>query len=172
MKEPGAWLDALPVSSLGLCMDNNTVRVAVGLRLGSPLCCPHTCHHCGVQVEGTATHGLSCKWSKGHHQLLSTTSSTMRYLQPICLPGWNQLVSPALIANAPIESHWYPGGVVGSSCGTPPVWTHLPPPTYQVPLERQEQWQPWLSGASKYSALNQHYNFTPVAIETAGPFGP
>ena len=24
----------------------------------------------------------------------------------------------------------------------------------------------------KYADLNQHHNFTPVAIETAGPFGP
>ena len=39
--------------------------------------------------------------------------------------------------------------------------------------ERQAQWQPWLSGTSrKYAALNQHHIFTPVAIETAGPFGP
>ena len=54
-KESGAWLNALPISSLGLWMDNNTVRVAVGLRLGSTLCQPHTCHHCGVQVDGSAT---------------------------------------------------------------------------------------------------------------------
>ena len=42
-KESGAWLNALPVSSLGLRMDNNTARFAVGLRLGSPLCRPNTC---------------------------------------------------------------------------------------------------------------------------------
>ena len=35
-------------------------------------------------------------------------------LQPICLPGWNQLVSPAPMANAPTESRWFPGRVVGS----------------------------------------------------------
>ena len=68
MIESGAWLIALPVSSLGLRMDNNTAHVTVGLRLGSLLCHPHTCHHCGVQVDDTATHGLSCKWSEGHHQ--------------------------------------------------------------------------------------------------------
>ena len=28
------------------------------------------------------------------------------------------------------------------------------------------------SKQEKYAALNQHYNFTPVAIETGGPFGP
>ena len=54
-KESGAWLNALPISSLGLCMDNNTVRVAVGLHLGSTRCQPHTCHYCGVQIDGSAT---------------------------------------------------------------------------------------------------------------------
>ena len=39
-KESSAWLNALPVSSLGLCMSNDTVRIAIGLRLGAPLCQP------------------------------------------------------------------------------------------------------------------------------------
>ena len=34
-KESGAWLNVLPVSALGLHMDDNTIRVAVGLRLGA-----------------------------------------------------------------------------------------------------------------------------------------
>ena len=66
-KESGAWLHALPISSVGLRMDDNTVRVAVGLRLGSTLCRPHTCQHCGADVNHLATHGLSCKKSEGRH---------------------------------------------------------------------------------------------------------
>ena len=105
-KESVAWLSALPVSSLGLRMDNNTVRVAVGLRLGSPLCRPHTCYHCGAQVDSTATHGPAANGVRDviNVMLLSTTLSIAHCLQPICLPGWNQLVSPAPMANAPMES--------------------------------------------------------------------
>ena len=43
-RESGAWLNALPVSSLRLRMDNDVVRIAVGLRLGDHLCHPHLCH--------------------------------------------------------------------------------------------------------------------------------
>ena len=66
-RESGAWLQALPVSSLGFRMDDNTIRVAGGLRLGSPLCRPHICHHCGAEVDHLTTHGLSCRWSEGCH---------------------------------------------------------------------------------------------------------
>ena len=41
--ELGAWLRALPMTALGLRMDDNTVRVAVGLRLGTAVCGPHSC---------------------------------------------------------------------------------------------------------------------------------
>ena len=47
-KELGAWLNTLPVSTLGLRMDDKIARIAVGLRLGTPLCCPH---ECSITVE-------------------------------------------------------------------------------------------------------------------------
>ncbi|CAM1324600.1 Uncharacterised protein r2_g3335 [Pycnogonum litorale] len=59
-KESGAWLHALPSSSLGLLMDNDTTRIACSLRLGVPLCKPHTCR-CGHSVEGLGLHGLACR---------------------------------------------------------------------------------------------------------------
>ena len=58
-KGSGAWLNALPVPSLGLRMNDETTCVAVGLRLGTPLCRPHECSYCGAKVDNLATHGLS-----------------------------------------------------------------------------------------------------------------
>ena len=66
-KESGAWLEAFPIPNLGLRMDDETVRIAAGLRLGTPLCRSHFCHHCGTEVDQHATHGLSCRFSEGRH---------------------------------------------------------------------------------------------------------
>ena len=46
-------------------MDDETIRVGVGLRLGTPLCLPHKCHHLGGEVDCLGTHGLSYRWSEG-----------------------------------------------------------------------------------------------------------
>ena len=50
----GDWLKALPISAIGLRLDNETVRIAVGARLGCNLCTPHTCV-CGELVDGRRT---------------------------------------------------------------------------------------------------------------------
>ena len=58
-KESLAWLHAVPNSSLGLRMDNETIRVAVGLRLYAD----HTL--ASIVVDCFALHGLSCHFSTG-----------------------------------------------------------------------------------------------------------
>jgi len=72
----GDWLFALPIASCGLTLDDEAVRVAVGLRLGLDLCEPHQCQ-CGHVVDAR---GLSfvCKRTPGSGQqgtMLSTTWS-------------------------------------------------------------------------------------------------
>jgi hypothetical protein len=64
-KESGSWLSAPPVSALGLRMTNDSIRIAVGLRLGAPLCIPHNCPLCGNPVDYSGVHGLSCRSSRG-----------------------------------------------------------------------------------------------------------
>ena len=49
-------------------MDDNTVRVAVGLRLGTAICGPHSCQRCGSAVDELGRHALSCRRSEGRHQ--------------------------------------------------------------------------------------------------------
>ena len=66
-KESGAWLQALPIPSIGLRMDNDTVRVAAALRLGSTICRPHACQHCGSEVDHFGVHGLSYRMCEGRH---------------------------------------------------------------------------------------------------------
>lgn len=66
----GDWLHALPISACGLRLEDEDVRVAVGLRLGATLCEPHQCP-CGAIVDPRGIHGLACKRSVGrvvrHH---------------------------------------------------------------------------------------------------------
>ena len=157
-------------------MDNNTVLVAVGLRLGSPLCHPHTCHHCGTQVDGTALHGLSCRWSVGRHQRHTAVNDIIHCaLSAAHLPS---RLEPTGLSRSDGKR---PDGVtlVPWRSGRLHVWdvtcpdtfapSHLPSATREAgavaaQAERNKQ--------EKYAGLNQHHNFTPVAIETAGPFGP
>jgi len=51
----GDWLFALPIASCGLKLDDEAVRVAVGLRLGLDLCEPHQCH-CSSVVDANGLH--------------------------------------------------------------------------------------------------------------------
>ena len=50
-----------------LRMDDNSIRIAIGIRLGTPLYIPHLCYHCGSNGDTLSTHGLSCRFSADHH---------------------------------------------------------------------------------------------------------
>jgi len=54
------WLLALAVSSSGLRLADEAVRVAVALRLGCSICIAHTCR-CGALADAQGLHGLVYK---------------------------------------------------------------------------------------------------------------
>lgn len=58
-KESNAWLHAIPSPNIGTVMDNNTLRICIGLRLGCNICSTHTCI-CRSLVLPNGLHGLSC----------------------------------------------------------------------------------------------------------------
>ena len=60
----GDWLNTLLITSCDLHMEDDAIRVAVGLRLGANLCEPHQ-YTCGNMVNTSSNHGLSCKRSAG-----------------------------------------------------------------------------------------------------------
>ena len=65
--DSGAWLNAFPISALGLRLDDNEVQIAIILCLGLPVCSPHMCIGCGAAVDERGLHSLSCHFSKGRH---------------------------------------------------------------------------------------------------------
>ena len=56
------WL--LPITTCGLRLHDEAVRVAVGLRLRVNICEPHECR-CGTMVKANGSHGLSCSLGPG-----------------------------------------------------------------------------------------------------------
>jgi len=57
-KTSGAWLHVSPISLVGLRMDDSCLRTAVGLRLGTSICVPHICQHCGPEMSARGLQGL------------------------------------------------------------------------------------------------------------------
>jgi len=60
------WWLALPLSSVGNKMDNATVRIAAGSRLGAPIVRSHVCV-CGKTVTVDGHHGLFCRFGSSRH---------------------------------------------------------------------------------------------------------
>ena len=175
-KESGAWLKALPVSSLGLRMDDSTIRVAVGLRLGSVLCHPHACQRCDVEVDQLGTHGLSCKKSEGRHYRHSSMNDILhRALRSAKVPA---RLEPSGLTRSDGKR---PDGMtmVPWRNGKPLVWDATCPDTLAQSYRANAT-----SGAGavaamaegrkmvKYDSLASSYNVVPVAIESLGAIGP
>ena len=61
------WLMAPPITSFGLRLSDEMIRIAVGFGLGLRTCQPHTCS-CGKEVNSRGLHGLSCSRSSARQQ--------------------------------------------------------------------------------------------------------
>jgi len=167
----GDWLHALPIAACGLRLDDEAVRVAVGLRLGINLCVPHTCR-CGAEVDARGLHGLTCKLAPGRiarHQVL------------------NDLVSRAF-ASASIPVTKEPVGLLRSDgkrpdgltlvpwqSGKPLTWdvtvTHTLAASYLSSSAREAGAAAELAAnrkSAKYADLPQSHLFQPIALETLG----
>jgi len=168
----GDWLYSLPIASCGLKLDNEAVRVAVGLRLGVDLCISHKCP-CGLLVDTKGSHSLSCKLACGrmtrHFQL-------------------NDVIFRAL-ASAEIPASKEPSGLLRSDGKRPDGVTLIPwqsgrSLTWDVTVAHTTA-DSYLDNVAstaggvaemaadrkleKYSELAKSYFFQPISFETLGP---
>jgi hypothetical protein len=63
-RKSGSWLHAIPSPNIGTLLDNTSLQVCIGLRLGCNPCAPHICKR-NARVNEIGTHGLSCFKSSG-----------------------------------------------------------------------------------------------------------
>lgn len=171
-----AWLQAIPVPNLGLYLDPETVRIAIALRLGAPVCEPHACQHCGGLVDSLGHHGLSCKKSAGriprHAQINDlikrglSSAGIPSVLEPVGLDRGDGK-RPDGLTTFPFSS----GKCMAwdSTCSDTFAESALPksalePGTAARAAEARKR--------QKYSELSSQYIFAPLAVETSGVIGP
>ena len=170
----GAWLQAIPSAAYGMLLDSESLRIGIGLRVGSVLCEPHRCR-CGQTVDPMGLHPLSCRFSAGRfprHQALNdiirralVSSGVPSTLEP---PGLNRgdgkrpdgmtlfpfkrgkcLVWDATVTDTYAASNIFDSATeVGSAA-----------------LKAEE------NKRKKYSQLASTYIFEPLAFETTGVCG-
>jgi hypothetical protein len=172
-KHSADWLHALPITSCGLRLDNDAIRVAVALRLGADVCEPHTCR-CGAKVDVRGSHALSCKRSSGRiirHNYLNdiilrsfTRAGIPASREPngllrtdgkrpdgLTLTPWREghcLVWDVTVADTTASSYLPVTAVTAGSAA-------------ESAAARKE---------TKYAELSNRYVFVPIAIESHGPF--
>ena len=170
----GAWLQALPASSLGLRLGDDELRIAVGLRLGAPLVRPHTCC-CGQPVAANGHHGLACRKSAGRHirhRLANDViARAFRSAEvPADLEPQGLLRSDGKRPDGATLIPWSRGkhAVWDFTCPDTLAPSHLAQTSLAVGSAAQAA---EASKRVKYAGLGPGYSFYPVAIETLGAWG-
>ena len=177
-KEPytGAWLKAVPLPSLGLHLDDATVRTAVAMRVGATMCEPHCCRGCGRRVDRLGHHGLSCRYSAGRLPRHANLNDVVkRALATVGIPSWLEPVGldrgdgrrPDGVTVFPY-SHGkcltWDATCVDTFSTTSVVDCAVTPGSAASAAEVRKREQ--------YRNLTDRYYFEPVAIETTGVLGP
>lgn len=171
--ESGAWLQAFPAPSIGTLLDNNTVRIAICLRIGAKLCESHICP-CGSGVDEYGLHGLACKLSAGRiprHANINNiirrslaTISIPSILEPrgisrsdgkrpdgMTLVPWKR--GRALVWDATCVDTMAPSHIQGTSCRVGSA---------AATAEANKR--------LKYNNIFNNYEFVAFAVETMGPW--
>ncbi|CAG9109033.1 unnamed protein product [Plutella xylostella] len=172
--ESGSWLHALPSPQMGTLLDDDSLRIAVALRLGCDICEQHHCI-CGALVDSRGHHGLSCPKCAGrfprHHALNDLIKRAMVMANIPCVlepPGLSRTDGkrPDGLTLVP----WERGRSLlwDATCVSTFAASHLAG-TARVAGSAAENAARLKH--QKYTDLKNRYLFVPVAVETSGVWG-
>lgn len=171
-----AWIQAAPVPSLGLHLDDEVVRVAVALRLGAPICEPHRCYHCDHPVDQLGHHGLSCIKSAGRLPRHSLLNDVVR--RSLASAGFPAILEPVGLDRGDGKR---PDGltVFPFQDGKCLTWDATCADTFAETVVIESALEPGAAARlaearkqKRYASLTDRYSFVPVAVETTGVLGP
>ncbi|CAG9131822.1 unnamed protein product [Plutella xylostella] len=172
--ESGSWLHALPSPQMGTLLDDDSLRIAVALRLGCDICEQHHCI-CGALVDSRGHHGLSYPKCAGrfprHHALNDLIKRAMVMANIPCVlepPGLSRTDGkrPDGLTLVP----WERGRSLlwDATCVSTFAASHLAG-TARVAGSAAENAARLKH--QKYTDLKNRYLFVPVAVETSGVWG-
>src|SRR6218665_3051344 len=168
----GDWLLALNIASCGLRLDDETARVAAGLRLGVPLCEPHGCP-CWAPVAADDHHGLSCHLGPGRpprHAALNDLvfRSLVRAGYPYTKEPTGLLRTDGRRPDGQTLIPWRGGkNLVWDATVTDTLAASYLPDTSLTAGAAVERAS--TRKTEKYSEISSTNLFTPLALETLGP---
>ncbi|XP_047997279.1 uncharacterized protein LOC125234903 [Leguminivora glycinivorella] len=168
-REAGHWLNAYPSPNSGTHLDGNTLRVAVGLRVGAVICASHKCH-CGSEVDQLGRHGLSCQRSAGRMSRHAALNDIIRRsLTSVNVPA---ILEPTGIARDDGKRPdgmslipWRMGRVLvwDATCVDTLAPSHLHGTTKKAGAAAEAA---ETNKRRKYGGLDANYNFVAFGVET------
>ena len=162
---------AAHAGDLGPRLSEDAIGVAVGHRLGSNTCHPHTCV-CGNQVDTQGLCGLACKKSAPRHIRHSIVNNIIwKTIKKAQVPASKEPVGLSR------EDAKHPDGatLIPWACGKPMAWDITVPDTYAQSNFDSTSFQAGtaadnvvIAKTTKYTGITNTRIFIPVAIETGG----
>ena len=156
-------------------MDEETIRTAVALRLGSPICEPHQCKLCGREVDTLGHHGLSCTKSAGRFPRHAALNDVVK--RALASAGAPSILEPVGLDRGDGRR---PDGLTTFpfNCGKSLAWDATCVDTFAASHVVKCALEPGAAAAAaesrkreRYAGLSDRYIFAPVAVETTGVLG-
>ena len=156
-------------------LDPESIRIAIALRLGLPLCTPHPCR-CGLEIDAYGLHPLSCKMSTGRFPRHAALNDIVR--RALTSAGFPSSLEPSGLDRGDGKR---PDGITlfPFKHGKPLIWDATCCDSFAPSNMLKSATDPSSAArnaealkVAKYSALTDRYIFEPVAVETSGAIGP